>query len=287
MLKTPISSRNINKTSLTFTFIFQLTLILFSFRGNAQTASINGQIKDADTREILTGVNIVADGKLGTTSDNQGNYHLRLPIGTHEIQFSFVGYLSRIKTIKLKSGDSLHVDILLTQEVVNLNTAVVSAGKFRQKLSDITLSMAVIKPDFIQNTNTLNMESAVNKIPGVEVLDGQASIRGGGGYSYGAGSRVLVLVDDLPILTADASQVKWNFLPIENIDQVEIVKGAASALYGSSALNGVINIRTAWPGLQPETHITAYGGFYATFAGAYGRNIARPRLRAGMAGAWL
>ena len=245
-----------------FIFMLLIPMLFFPALVGAQTATAFGQIKDATTFEKLTGVNIVADGKWGTTSDEQGDYHLKLPAGTHKIQFSFVGYLSLVKTIKFQPGDSLHVDILLTQEAVNLNTAVVSAGKFRQKLSDITLSMAVIKPDFIQNTNTINMESAVNKIPGVEVLDGQASIRGGGGYSYGAGSRVLVLVDDLPILTADASQVKWNFLPIENIDQVEIIKGAASALYGSSALNGVINIRTAWPGLRPKTRITAYGGFY-------------------------
>ncbi len=250
------------KMSAGILFLLLILTICFPGKANAQSALLYGKISDADTHEKLAGVNVVVDGKWGTSSDKNGNYRLPLKAGSHEVRFSFIGYRTQVRTVKVTHGDSLRTDIRLKQETVNLNTAVVSAGKFRQKLSDITMSMAVIKPGFIQNTNTINLENAVNKIPGVEILDGQASIRGGGGYSYGAGSRVLVLVDGLPILTADAGQVKWNFLPIENIQQVEIVKGAASVLYGSSALDGVINIRTGWPGLLPETHITAYGGFY-------------------------
>ena len=75
-------------------------------------------------------------------------------------------------------------------------------------------------------------------------LDGQANIRGGSGWSYGAGTRVLVMVDDMPLISGDAGQVQWNLIATENVNQVEIIKGASSALYGSSALNGIINIRT-------------------------------------------
>ncbi len=259
--------KTISTGNLPLTFSGMMFLLLFlavfpSENTSAQTVFLYGKITDADTREVLPGVNIVADGHGGTISDGQGNYRLKLPPGPHVIRFSFVGYATQIKNIRATPGERLLLNIGLKQETVNLNTAVVSAGKFRQKLSSITLSMAVIKPDFIENTNTINLGNAINKIPGVEILDGQASIRGGGGYSYGAGSRVMVMVDGLPILTADADQVKWNFLPIENIQQVEIVKGAASVLYGSSALDGVINIRTGWPGLRPETKVTAYGGLY-------------------------
>jgi iron complex outermembrane receptor protein len=140
--------------------------------------------------------------------------------------------------------------------------AVVSAGKFEQRLSDVTVSMEIIQPEFIENTNTVNMETVINQMPGVDILDGQPSIRGGSGYSYGAGSRAMVLVDDLPILTADVAEVKWNFLPVENIEQVEILKGASSALYGSSALNGVINIRTAYPDQKPQTTVNLFSGLY-------------------------
>jgi iron complex outermembrane receptor protein len=107
--------------------------------------------------------------------------------------------------------------------------------------------MEVIKPSLVENTNATTMESIVDQVPGVNVIDGQANIRGGAGWSYGAGSRVLVLVDDIPQLSADASDAKWTFIPTENLEQVEVIKGATSALFGSSALNGVINFRTAYP----------------------------------------
>ena len=107
--------------------------------------------------------------------------------------------------------------------------------------------MEVIKPSLIENKNTTNIQTAVDQIPGVNITDGQANIRGGSGWSYGAGTRVLVMVDDMPLISGDAGQAQWSLIATENINQVEIIKGAASALYGSSALNGIINIRTAFP----------------------------------------
>jgi len=64
------------------------------------------------------------------------------------------------------------------------------------------------------------------------------------------------------MLTADVNEAKWNYLPVENIEQVEILKGASSALYGSSALNGVINVRTKYPGLKPQTSFSLFSGVY-------------------------
>ena len=107
--------------------------------------------------------------------------------------------------------------------------------------------MEVIKPQMIENKNTTEIQTAMEQIPGVNITDGQANIRGGSGWSYGAGSRVLVMVDDMPLISGDAGQVQWKLIATENINQVEVIKGASSVLYGSSALNGVINIRTAFP----------------------------------------
>ena len=78
-----------------------------------------------------------------------------------------------------------------------------SAGKFEQKLSDVTVSMEVLKPKMIESNNTTRLDHALNMVPGVDVNDGQASIRASTGWSYGAGSRVIVLMDDLPIMSAD------------------------------------------------------------------------------------
>ena len=67
----------------------------------------------------------------------------------------------------------------------------------------------------------------------------------------------------MPLLTGDAGRPEWGFVPVENIEQIEVVKGASSVLYGSSALSGVINIRTKFPRLEPVTKITLNSGLYS------------------------
>ncbi|UCH15714.1 MAG: TonB-dependent receptor [Bacteroidales bacterium] len=164
--------------------------------------------------------------------------------------------------MELALDDTLVVNISMVTDITMLDEIVVTAGKYEQKLSDVTVSLDVLKPRRIEVTNATSMEMIINQMPGIDVLDGQTSIRGGSGYSFGAGSRVLVLIDDLPILSADAGDVKWQYLPVENISQVEIIKGASSVLYGSSALNGVINVRTAYPKSKPQTRIDMFSGMY-------------------------
>ncbi|HNS16790.1 MAG TPA: TonB-dependent receptor [Bacteroidales bacterium] len=230
--------------------------------GFSQQAFIKGRITDAATGESLVGVNVVADSTMGVSTGIDGEYRLALESGFHQLTFSYIGYLSVTREVRLLKDETLTLDIQLEPRIIELGTAVVSAGKFKQRLSDVTVSMQVIKPDYIQQTNTVNMESVISQMPGVDVLDGQANIRGGSGYSYGAGSRVMVLLDDLPMLTADVNEVKWSFLPVENIGNVEILKGASSSLYGSSALNGVINLHTAQPGEAPSTRLSVFSGLY-------------------------
>ena len=76
------------------------------------------------------------------------------------------------------------------------------------------------------------------------------------------GSRTVLLVDDIPLLTGSSGEARWDFAPLENLQQVEIIKGASSALYGSSALNGVVNIRTAFASYEPKTSINLTSGIY-------------------------
>ena len=240
--------------------VFMMMILVFSMQ--AQQTGISGVVADALDDGPLAGVNIVVDSAGGGTTDENGHYSIFLNPGRHKLTFKFLGYQSEEIVILITAGQMLTRDIQLKAAIVELNTAVISASKYEQRLSDVTVSMEVLKPDFIEKQNTQQLDDAIRLIPGVDVLDGQASIRGGSGYSYGAGSRVMVLVDDLPMLTGDVNDVKWNYLPVEMLGQVEVIKGASSALYGSSALNGVINVRTATPGEKPETNVNASAGFY-------------------------
>ena len=208
---------------------------------------ITGIVKDLENNEALIGVNIITTNNTGTATDLNGKFTITLEEGINKLTFKYLGYKTISKEILAKKINNRQVEIFLESTSEKLNTVVISAGKFNQRIEETTISMEVIKPSLIENKNTTNIKSAMEQIPGLNITDGQANIRGGSGWSYGTGTRVLVLVDDMPLISGDAGQVQWNLIATENINQVEVIKGAASALYGSSALNGVVNIRTSYP----------------------------------------
>ncbi len=224
--------------------------------------SVNGYVTDAKTNDTLIGAIVSVDTKNISTVNLQGFYELKLAAGSYTISCNMVGYKSFKKSIRVEENQNTSLNIALEDANTALDEVVISAGKFEQKLSDVTVSMDVIKPSLIESKNVNNLDVIINQVPGVTVADGQASIRGGSGFSYGAGSRVLMLVDEMPMISADAGDIKWNYLPLENIEQVEVIKGASSALFGSSALNGVINLRTIYAKDKPITNIISFFGSY-------------------------
>jgi len=214
----------------------------FSF---GQQAFVGGKVTDATNGEALPGATISWQPGQGTVTNDSGIFSLNLPAGERVIQFQYMGFKSKSQKLMLSPGDSVWLAIALEQEFSQIDQVVVSAGRAEQRVAESTVSMSIIRPAQITSGHINNAQELINRSPGIEVIDGQASVRGGSGFSYGAGSRVLTLLDGLPILAADASNIRWQFLPFENIEQIEIIKGASSVLYGSSALNGVINFRTA------------------------------------------
>ena len=226
--------------------IFTLVIItLCNLTLYSQT--IIGTITDTHNNEELIGVNIILENGGGTSTDVFGKYTLNSSEGMQKITFKYIGYEDIVKEIFLKKNENKTVNISLESSSEQLSTVVISAGRFEQKIEEITVSMEVIKPALIENKNTTQIENAMDQIPGVNITDGQANIRGGSGWSFGAGTRVLVMVDDMPLISGDAGQAQWSLIATENINQIEVIKGASSALYGSSALNGIINVRTAFP----------------------------------------
>ncbi len=245
------------KKILTLVFCLQFAANLIG-----QNGFIKGIISDSKNKETIVGGNVVVDDATGTVSDINGDYFFKTTAGKHKIEFKYVGFKSQIKNIEFKDNDTIALNIILEPDSKTLDIVVVSAGRFEQNLKEVTISMEVLKPSLIENKALVSIDKAVDQVPGVNVIDGQANIRGGSGFSYGAGSRVLLLVDEMPMLTADAGDVKWTALPIENCEQIEVIKGASSALFGSAAMNGVINFRTAYAKEEPETKINFMAGVY-------------------------
>jgi outer membrane cobalamin receptor len=222
---------------------------------------VKGVVLDSATNEALIGVVVQSSTGSGAVTDVSGNYVLKAS-GQQTITFRYVGYFEKSYQVTVPEGGTLKLDAYLVNSSKQMSLVVISAGRYEQNIGEVPVSIEVIKPRLIENKNTTNLNTIIDQVPGVNVTDDQANIRGGSGYSFGAGSRVLMVVDDMPMLSADAGDIKWNYLPIENVSQVEVLKGASSSLFGSSALNGVIHFRTAYPTDKPQTSITMYSGIY-------------------------
>ena len=243
-----------------------LTLLAFLVFYTSDAAdlagNIRGKVSDKNSGEPLAGVYVIYGKSLGVTTGEDGTYNIQNVSGRVRITFQFIGYQTITKDILVEDNSTVEFDIALETVVREMDQVVVSANRTEQRISDLSVSMDIIKARFLSDNHIISAEEIINKTPGIEVMDGQASVRGGSGFSYGAGSRVLALIDGLPMVAADAGNIKWQFLPLENLSQIEIIKGASSVLYGSAALNGVINFRTAEATNIPLTSFYTEAGFF-------------------------
>ena len=249
------------KTILTILFI-----ISFHYMSGQTYGVFKGTVSDISTGELLIGANIVwkQDPSFGVATDVTGNFTMNLLPGHYLFQVSFTGMITDTVEINISTGQTITRNLVLKPYVNELQGIEVRAGRFDQRIEDITVSMEVIKPDLIENKNTINVQTILDYTPGVNIMDGEPQIRGGSGFTFGVGSKVAIIVDGMPMLSGDAGRPYWDFIPVENIDQIEVIKGASSVLSGTSALSGAIIIRTASPGLTPLTKVTAYTGIYSS-----------------------
>lgn len=238
--------------------LFTLLLIFVSSVSFAQTATVKGTVKDGRTGELLEGANIVQPPSNGTTSDVKGNYELKVNAGEVNLIISYLGMSADTEHFTIKEGETRNLNLNLGGGSVELKTIVVGQNRLGVELQKITQSVDIIKPRMLETNNITNMQQAVTKIPGVTILDGQMSIRGGSGYAYGSGSRVLLFIDEMPLMSADRGEIKWSFIPTENTEQIELIKGASTVQYGAAALNGVLSVSSGWAADTPSTKFTIF-----------------------------
>ncbi len=242
-----------------------LFMVFCSLPVFAQTGDITGRVVESGTGTPLIGANVYLKSKLstGTVTDYNGFFRLTLPAGKQVVEISYTGMKNRDITVTVKKNSTISLKtIILQPESYTVKELVVRAGKFNKKIEDQTVSIEVMKPKIIQARNTQNIATILNLTPGVTILDEEPQIRGGSGFTYGVGSKVGVFVDGIPIASADAGKPDWSFIPVENIRQIEVVKGASSVLSGSSALSGAIYVRMKYPGIKPHTYVNTYFGTY-------------------------
>jgi iron complex outermembrane receptor protein len=251
------------------TLLFIIYLISFFFipfsdlLGQTHTI-VRGRATDASNKDPVPFVNIGLKNKAGGTfTDVNGYYKLEIPKGDHVIVFSCIGYEKVERSISASEDKEIILDIMLNPIVQELSTVVVSGSKYEQKVEESIATIEVMKAQTIQSSNPSSVDKAINNIPGIAIVNDEPQIRGGSGFSSGLGSRVMVMVDDIPMMRGDAGRPDWGFLPVDDVEQIELVKGASSVVYGSSAITGAINIRTVYPTSEPETRINTSIGIYS------------------------
>ena len=236
-------------------FILFILILLNSKVFFSQTKGI---VLDASNGDPIIGARIVLSSGQKSITSNTGEFILSNVKYPNSLVVSMMGFIS--ETIKL-SKDTL-LTINLKTQVQEISDVVVTASRRNQNIEDVPISMEIIKPELINNKGFSNLEQAVDQSPGVYAMDGQVSIRGGGGFAYGAGSRVALLWNGVPMLSPDLGDAKWNAIPMEQTSQIEILKGASSVLYGSGALNGIIALTEKEPSPKGNFSAKVQSGVY-------------------------
>ena len=229
-------------------------------------ATLTGTVTDSETGRPLEGAMVSLTGtQLQSSTIIGGRYVMAgIPPGRYTARVTALGYRSATKNVPLDSSEVRTVDVALAKALIDLPAVVVTASRAEELPENVPASVAVLSHDALLRHQAITVDQALPFVPGVIFNNGNIDIRGASGIAGGVGSRVLMLLDGHPILTADGAEVDFNAVPMLDLDRVEIVKGAYSALYGSNALGGVVNTITTPIGPTPETIVATHVGFYDT-----------------------
>ncbi|MNJ88895.1 Colicin I receptor precursor [compost metagenome] len=238
----------------------QLLLLLFSLPFTLFSQEITGTVSNAETGESIPFAQLKIPGGSQTLTNENGEFSLKIDSFPARCLVMAADYFT--DTVQISSAGIETIRLKPLVSIQDLGPVVVAASRRQQSVQELTISLDIIKPELIANKGITDLEQAVDQVPGAYVMDGQVSIRGGSGFTYGAGSRVLVLWNEVPLLSADAGDAKWNSIPFENAQQIEVIKGASSVLYGSGALNGMISLIEREPTAKASLNVNVQGGIY-------------------------
>jgi TonB-linked SusC/RagA family outer membrane protein len=266
------------KTLLLWLFGLLLTAQVF-----AQNRTLSGTVKDAATGEALIGVNVTGKGTtIGTVTDIDGKYTLELPKEVTTLVFSYIGYTNVEKPIL-----TLKIDAGMTAEGQQLEDVVVTAVAIKKEQKTIGYSATTVSGETLNKVSETNLLNALTaKTPGVVITSQSGSIGSGSkitirGVSSLSGGTPLLVIDGTPVSNlgsvAGRNNIigggvdqgnKFSEINPQDIETMTVLKGgAATALYGSQASNGVIIITTK-KGAKGKTKIPSVEVSYNAFLDA-------------------
>ncbi len=242
-----------------------IAIAMFLFASSPILAQIRGVVTDATDNTPIAGARVTlrsADGNTSRQTHANGEFSFETTNQPKDVTLHAYGYRDTIIAadqfttsgeplpIKLELNIALHFDVTVT------------AQKKLEAIQDVPVSVSTVRAPEIESRAPSGLDNVLRYIPGVSVTESEVNIRGSSGYARSIGSRVLLLMDGMPFLSADNGDVKFDALPLFDVERVEVVKGAGSALYGSSALGGVINVITRRPASGTHVAIMSTAGEY-------------------------
>jgi len=250
--------------------LIAVLLLSAGYAGTSRSAPLKGMIAgrilDSETREPLQAVNIMLLGTVrGASSDAKGRYIIKdLPAGSYTLRASMIGYRSvTIENVNVLPNKAVRADFFLRETPIEFDPIVVLAGKSEQRLDQAPVSISVVTSREIERRQPKSIIEALETAPGINFVGNQINIRGSTGYSFGAGNKVLLLLDGVPVYASDTGEFNWDMLPPLDIEQIEVLKGAGSTLWGASALGGVVNVITKDPAPEGRLLFSYTLGRYA------------------------
>lgn len=240
----------------------------FSISQTTKTdANIFGHVLDKEPKEHIPFVNIIVKNtKIGTATDGTGHYKLsNLKEGKQIVVFQSVGYKLKEVEVEMEKSKSIELNIELSKDALNLEQVVVTGTRTEHFLKDVPIRTEVITAKALESKNASNLYQALEGTPGIRT-ENQCSfcnftmIR-----MQGLGAEhTQMLINGQPMYSGLAGVYGLQQLSTVDIDKIEVVKGAGSALYGSGAIAGAINIVTKEPSFVPMTSIDVQFGSYKT-----------------------
>lgn len=212
-----------------------------------------------------------------TSTDTAGRFYFFLaPQSTGILTFTAEGFARLERTVDPKVDRAAELRIVLTPAPLSAQVNV-TATRTETRLGETPASIAVLGPTDLQTTAAITLDDALRQVPGFSLFRRSGSrtanptsqgvsLRGLG--ASGA-SRALVLADDLPLNDPFGGWVYWSRVPRDSVSEIEVLRGGASQLYGSSALGGVINIRTRRTEVDALSAEVSYGNQMTPDASVY------------------
>lgn len=250
-----------------FIILFALALTNVSYSQEKTDAMLFGHVLSKETGEHLPYVSIVLKGtNKGTSTDATGHYALsNLPIGKQTIVAYLLGYKAQEKEIVLEANSSSVLFFELEIDALNLDQVVITGTRTEHYVKDVPIRTEVVTSKSIENLNAGNLFEILETVPGVRVESQCQYCNFTMVRIQGLGAEhTQMLINGHPMYSGLAGVYGLQQLSTVNIDQIEIVKAAGSALYGSGAVAGAINIVTKKPSFTPQTILDVQLGKYGT-----------------------